>query len=76
MKLARTAQFARDFAALPEAIEKRTEKQLRMLAENPRHPSLRVKKMEGIADTWEARVTAYPAGAGRPRNGSRHSACQ
>jgi len=57
MKLQRTEQFARDFAALPESVKRRAEKQIRLFTENPRHPSLRVKKMEGVGDIWEGRIT-------------------
>lgn len=57
MTLLLTARFKEDFRQLPKAIQRRTEKTLRLLAENLRHPSLRAKKMEGVADIWEARVT-------------------
>lgn len=30
--------------------------QIRLLADNPRHPSLQVKKIRGTSDIWEARV--------------------
>src|SRR3972149_1954888 len=42
---------------IPRGIQKQFEKAIRLFEENPRHPSLRVKKMEGTADIWEARVT-------------------
>jgi len=47
MKLARTARFAHDFRSLPLQIQRRAAKQLQLLIDNPRHPSLRIKKMEG-----------------------------
>ena len=49
--------FQKDYRSLPREIQKRFEKAIRLFEENPRHPSLRVKKMEGAAGIWEARVT-------------------
>lgn len=49
--------FQKDYKSLPRGIQKQFEKAIRLFEENPRHPSLRVKKMEGTADIWEARVT-------------------
>ena len=57
MKLARTARFVRDFRSLPLQIQHRAAKQLQLLIDNPRHPSLRIKKMEGTHDIWEGRIT-------------------
>lgn len=62
MNLIRTDRFKNDFKRLPKHLQRRTEKALRLFAENVRHPSLRAKKMEGQLDTegreiWEARVT-------------------
>lgn len=41
---------------LPAQIQRKVDKQLRLLAENPRYPSLQVKKIQGTAGIWEARV--------------------
>jgi len=49
--------FQKDYKSLPRVVQKQFEKAIRLFEENPRHPSLRVKKMEGTADIWEARVT-------------------
>ena len=57
MKLARTARLARDFRSLPTDIQRRAAKQLQLLLNNPRHPSLRIKKMEGAQDIWEGRIS-------------------
>jgi mRNA interferase RelE/StbE len=62
MRIIRTDSFKRDFRNLPDRIKRRTETALRFFVANPRHPSLRVKKMEGQRDQqgrdiWEARVT-------------------
>ncbi|MCL5669944.1 MAG: hypothetical protein M1423_01375 [Acidobacteria bacterium] len=53
----RTERFKRDFQALPEPIQRRTEKQLALFLQNPRHPSLGIKKLEGMQDIWEGRIT-------------------
>lgn len=57
MRVERTEQFKRDFDALPDPMKKRFEKQLRLLIQNPRHPSLRTKKMEDPRNVWECRIT-------------------
>ena len=57
MILERTERFKRDFQSLPDPIRRRTEKQLTLLLQNPRHPSLRIKKLEGTSDIWEGRIT-------------------
>ena len=57
MRLERSEGFKRDFQALPESIRRRAEKQLALFLQNPRHPSLRIKKMQGFTDIWEGRIT-------------------
>jgi mRNA-degrading endonuclease RelE of RelBE toxin-antitoxin system len=49
--------FERDYIRLPEQMRALVEKAIRLLAENPRHPSLHTKKMKGREGIWEARVT-------------------
>lgn len=57
MRFERTERFKRDFQALPEPIQRRAEKQLALFLKNPRHPSLRIKKMQGTQNLWEGRIT-------------------
>ena len=57
MRVSRDPRFIREFAALPPAIQKRAKKQLALFLQNPRHPSLQTKKMEGHGDIWEGRIT-------------------
>ena len=57
MKLQTTRLFDRDYAGLSEDLKERVEKQLALLLLNPRHPSLRLKRIRGTADIWEARVS-------------------
>jgi mRNA-degrading endonuclease YafQ of YafQ-DinJ toxin-antitoxin module len=52
-----TPLFARDFQNLPGDVQARAERTIRLLAENPRHPSLRAKKMQGVENIWEASAT-------------------
>jgi mRNA-degrading endonuclease YafQ of YafQ-DinJ toxin-antitoxin module len=51
-----TKRFENAYRSLPAELQHKTDKALRLLAENPRHPSLRLKKMQGTPDIWEARV--------------------
>lgn len=51
-----STRFRREFTALPADIKERARKQLALLSDNPSHPSLRTKKMEG-RDIWEGRIT-------------------
>jgi addiction module RelE/StbE family toxin len=57
VKLAFTKPFKRDYKGLPENIQELIDKQIFHLLENPRHPSLQIKKMEGRQTIWEARIT-------------------
>lgn len=57
MTIIQTARFKKDFAGLPTVIQKRALKQLGLFFENPKHPSLRVKKMQGYPDIWEGRIS-------------------
>jgi mRNA-degrading endonuclease RelE of RelBE toxin-antitoxin system len=52
----RTDAFLRDYRALPADIRQRVEKQLRLLFEDYRHPSLRLKKLKGT-DKFEIRIS-------------------
>jgi len=50
-----TERFAKQYERLPKTMQKKVDKALTVLGDNPKHPSLRVKKMEGRKDIWEAR---------------------
>lgn len=54
-KLTRTKTFKELFLKLTKVEQKQGAKALRFLAENPKHRSLQVHKMEGT-DFWEAYV--------------------
>ncbi len=49
-------RFWKTYAKLPLAIRKKVDKALRQLAENPRHPALRTKPIQGVTGIYEARV--------------------
>jgi mRNA-degrading endonuclease RelE of RelBE toxin-antitoxin system len=57
MNIQTTRPFDRDYARLPEDIKDRADKQLALLLTNPHHPSLRLKRVRGTDDIWEARIT-------------------
>jgi len=57
MKLYPTAAFKKDYQRLPQQIQKRVDKQLGFLLEDPSHPSLGCKKMKDPREIWELRVT-------------------
>lgn len=54
IKLAR--RFQKSFASLPASIQEKVRKQIRLLAENPRHPSLQTKPIQGASGIYEARI--------------------
>lgn len=51
-----TEEFSKCYRNLPKEIQKKVDKQLRFLANNPKHPSLRMHKMN---DEWEFYVNIY-----------------
>ena len=56
MRFKRTERFAEAYRSLQQDIRLKVDKTLRLLAADPRHPSLHLKKIEGTAGIWEARV--------------------
>jgi mRNA-degrading endonuclease YafQ of YafQ-DinJ toxin-antitoxin module len=52
-----TKLYDKSFAALPVNIQRRALEKLALYENNPRHPSLRVKKLEATRDVWEISVT-------------------
>ena len=57
MKVIRLAHFKRDYKKLPPRIQKKLDEQLEIFIRDPGYPSLRVRKVEGSPDCWEARIT-------------------
>ena len=51
-----TERFEQDFLHLPPELQKKVLKALRLLAENPRHPSLQTKPIQGARGLYDARI--------------------
>jgi addiction module RelE/StbE family toxin len=51
-----TRRFLKSFARLPKTVQEKIKKQIALLAENPRHPSLQTKPIQGAAGIYEARI--------------------
>ncbi|MEW5830781.1 MAG: DNA helicase [Chloroflexota bacterium] len=47
-----TERLRNDYKALPLAVQKKLKKQIRFLAENPKHPSLQIHRIQGTS-YWE-----------------------
>lgn len=57
MKFRFAASFDSDYRRLPRRLQTALEKKLGILLVNSKHPSLRVKKMEGFLGIYEARFS-------------------
>ncbi|HEV8385850.1 MAG TPA: hypothetical protein VGQ11_13340 [Candidatus Acidoferrales bacterium] len=57
MRIYYSDRFRRSYLAAPSAIQNAFDKQVQLLLQNPRHPSLRVKKYDASRGIWQARVT-------------------
>ncbi|GAB4453589.1 MAG: hypothetical protein Fur0044_48420 [Anaerolineae bacterium] len=57
MPIVLTHRFKKAYQRLPTHIQQKMKKALRLLDENPRHPSLQVEKIKGRTDNiYEGRV--------------------
>jgi len=57
MKVVASLRFKKTYQKLPISVQEQVDKKLLLLEENPGHPSLRVKKIVGAPDIWEASIT-------------------
>lgn len=57
MQIERTDYFKKDYQGLSKEVRERVEKAIELLLTDPRHPSLRTKKVQGTRGIWEASVT-------------------
>ncbi|MBD6615953.1 hypothetical protein FNW02_08955 [Komarekiella sp. 'clone 1'] len=57
MKSRTTAQFRKAFADLPEQVQKQTREAYRQFKQDPRHPSLRFKKVHPELPIYSARIS-------------------
>lgn len=55
-KIRFSKRFLKSFARLPKTVQEKIKKQIALLAENPRHPSLQTKPIQGAIGIYEARV--------------------
>lgn len=56
MRVLRSTPFKRDFKKLPLAIQIRAEKAVRLLIQNPRHPSLEARVVDVRRRIWKAKI--------------------
>lgn len=49
-------RFQREYSELPENIQRKVDKAIRLLAGNVRHPSLQTKPVQSAPGVYEARV--------------------
>jgi mRNA-degrading endonuclease RelE of RelBE toxin-antitoxin system len=57
VKLTFTSEFENDYRKLADVDRQRVGKALIQLAEDSKYPGLRVKKMQGRQEFWEARAS-------------------
>ena len=57
MKIARTARFKKAWGQLAKGEKSLAGKAVTNLARDTRYPALRVKKIKGVEDIWEARAS-------------------
>jgi len=55
-KIILSDRYVAFYKNLPKAIQKKIKRQIQLLAENPRHPSLQTKPIQGTNGIYEARV--------------------
>lgn len=53
MKIRLTETFKGDYRKLPKNIQKKVDKQLIYLMQNPKHPSLKIHRIRGTESFWE-----------------------
>ena len=56
MRIVFTRRFVAAYICLNEATAARADKALALLASNPRHPSLHLKRIRSTPGLWEVRV--------------------
>jgi len=56
VRFVRSHQFKRSYKNALAGIQERTKKALRLLSENPFHPSLRAEVVDSERRVWQARI--------------------
>ena len=59
MRYVRTERFKKAAARLPREIQAKAAKAFTLFKENPRHPSLGVKRVQGLPGVWEGRIDVH-----------------
>jgi mRNA-degrading endonuclease YafQ of YafQ-DinJ toxin-antitoxin module len=59
MRIVRTEAFKKDFKKLPIATQNKFVNKINLFIKDINHPSLRVKKMEGYVNRWEASIDMF-----------------
>jgi mRNA-degrading endonuclease YafQ of YafQ-DinJ toxin-antitoxin module len=62
VKIRLTGTFRKDYRRLPKEVQGKADKQLRFLMENPKHPSLKIHRIEGTHGFWEFYVDRFYRG--------------
>lgn len=52
----RTERFKHAFASLPQSIRAKVHKAFLLFQQNPNHPSLHIKRVQGAQGIWEGRI--------------------
>lgn len=55
----RSPEFKKAYKSLPVAVQDKAVKAFALFKDNPRHPSLGVKKIQGSDNLWEGRVDQF-----------------
>lgn len=56
MNIRRTKRFTKAYHKLSREIQKKFNQKIKLFFENIRHPSLRVKKIQGTKNIWEGSI--------------------
>ena len=59
MRYIRTERFKKAASELPAEIQAKARKAFMLFKDNPRHPSLCIKRVQGMPDVWEGRVDIH-----------------
>ncbi len=59
MRIIHTDPFKEDYKKLPKTIQDKFVKKILFFEKNIHHPSLRVKKMKGHQNRWEASIDMF-----------------
>jgi plasmid maintenance system killer protein len=63
-----SADFRRDFAQLPDRIQRQARDTYRLFKSHPRHPGLKFKKLPPHDDLWSVRINNDYRAIGRWHN--------